>query len=99
MTIQIDRCCQRLIDALASTDLPLIYVPKFREFGIRHLDGGSSFNEIEFCPWCGSRFPGSLRDEWFDQLESMGLNIDDENLPEEMKTDLWWKKRVKGAVK
>jgi len=69
----------------------LIYNPKFREFGIQVLDGGSSVQIISYCPWCGKSLPSSLRDEWFDRIEILGLEPDDEGVPEEMQTDAWWK--------
>jgi hypothetical protein len=28
---------------------------------------------IEYCPWCGARLPSSLRDEYFERLEQLGL--------------------------
>ena len=37
----------------------IIYIPKFREFAIPVLDGGSSFIEIGFCPWWGCKLPSS----------------------------------------
>jgi hypothetical protein len=29
------------------------YIAKFREYGVRVLDGGSSYVVLRFCPWCG----------------------------------------------
>ena len=86
-------CCKEM-DTHANSDIGIVYLEKFREYGISYNDGGSSFQEITFCPWCGKRLPSSLRDEWFELIESLGLEPDDE-LPDEIKSDLWWKKRVK----
>jgi hypothetical protein len=30
-------------------------------FGIIYHDGGSSVNEIEYCPWCGKKFLSQKR--------------------------------------
>jgi len=67
------------------------YIPKFREYGIAVLDGGDSSIEISFCPWCGSELPHSLRDKWFETLESFGLNIDSSSIPQGLESDKWWK--------
>lgn len=69
------------------------YFAKFREFGIPVQDGGTSKITIGFCPWCGEDLPASLRERWFETLDEMGIDYDDKvRLPEEMKTDAWWKK-------
>lgn len=78
---------------LGGEDASLIYVPKFREYGIRVLDGGSSFIAIRFCPWCGKKLPASLRDEWFSRLENLNLEPDDPKVPEELLDDSWWRKQ------
>jgi hypothetical protein len=83
-------CCQRMHDALVQ-DVAVIYISKYREYGIRILDGGTSFLEIEFCPWCGTRLPGSLRDAWFAEIERRGLEPDSEAIPPEYTTDAWWR--------
>lgn len=49
-----------------NVDTPIIHVKRFDEYGIKIWDGGSSFIQIEFCPWCGERLPESKRDQWFD---------------------------------
>jgi hypothetical protein len=76
---------------LAETAGTLVYVPKFREYGIRINDGGSSYIVIRICPWCGSKLPQSLRDEWFDRLEALNLEPNDRRIPPSLLTDAWWK--------
>ena len=69
------------------------YYPKFREVGIPVFDGGTSVVNICFCPWCGNKFPVSLRVKWFEILDKLDIDPFDANsIPEEMKTDLWWHK-------
>lgn len=51
-----------------------------------------------YCPWCGKKLPNELAEEWDDILETQyGLSendrLDDSKLPEDFKTDAWWKKR------
>lgn len=83
--------CDELARAVATDDLPLVYSSKFREFGLAYADGGSSFLLIAFCPFCGEQLPGSLRDEWFDSLEQLGLEPEDSAVPEVFSSDRWWR--------
>ena len=82
-------CCELMASALGEDDYPLGYVPKFREWAIAILDGGTAVSVISYCPYCGEKLPSSLRDEWFDRLENLGLNADDP-LPVELQSDAWW---------
>lgn len=47
---KINVCCSEMKKAVQGSEMPVIYIPKFREFGIRILDGGSSYLELKFCP-------------------------------------------------
>jgi len=52
-----------------------------------------------FCPYCGTKMPKSLLEDdiYYDELEkAVGkefCDIKEEEIPEEFKTDEWWKKR------
>jgi hypothetical protein len=51
-----------------------------------------------YCPWCGTKLPEDLIDEWGETLErEYGLTEKERDegskIPEEFKTDEWWKKR------
>jgi hypothetical protein len=74
--------------------MPIIYLPKFREYGIQILDGGSSFQEISHCPWCGCQLPLSLRDDWFNELEDLGFDEDSSDIPSKYFSDEWWNTSV-----
>ncbi len=76
--------------AVASIALPLDYEPTFREWGIPYFDGGSSQQTLRYCPFCGTKLPKSLRHEWFEILEQLGLEWGDEATPDEMQSDRWW---------
>jgi hypothetical protein len=45
-----------------------MYEPEFDVYGLIVHDGGHSTIQIDFCPWCGARFPDSKRDRWFDEV-------------------------------
>lgn len=53
---------------------------------------------VKYCPWCGEKLPKRLADEWEEILEKeYGIKEkdwwDDSKIPEEFKTDEWWRKR------
>ena len=85
------RCCLEMEKFLRSGDLAITYIPKFREYGILYLDGGTSYQVIRYCPWCGSKLPESARDQWFDEIEKLGMDPDDSNLPKKFLTEEWIK--------
>ena len=71
------------------------YLSKFREYAI-DMRTSSGKQLIEFCPWCRAKLPSPLRDRWFDILEAeLGelKGFDDSRIPEEFKTDAWWRAR------
>jgi len=88
-----EHCCAQMSDTLTDDETALFYVPKFREYGFAVLDGGSSYIQISFCPWCGRSLPGSLRTELFDELDRRELTMEGPALPVEFLSDEWWKKR------
>lgn len=67
------------------------FVPKFREYGLRIHDGGTSYVQIDFCPWCGNRLPGSLRDKWFEELERLGFDDPvSQEIPAAFRSEAWY---------
>lgn len=84
-------CCSEMQRAAQDSDIPVIYIPKFREFGICILDGGSSYLELKYCPWCGQEFPESLRVTWFDRLEKLGIDPLGQEVPAEFSDERWYK--------
>jgi hypothetical protein len=83
-------CCSDVRRAIQLAEIPVIFMPKFREYGLRILDGGSSILVIKFCPWCGQRLPESLRDIWFDKLEKMGVDPYGQKVPPEFSDERWY---------
>ncbi|MBE1589698.1 hypothetical protein H4W80_007956 [Nonomuraea angiospora] len=62
---------------------------RFVEYGLLVHDGGSSSVIISFCPWCGTRLPDSRRDRWFDELEALGIDPGDDEIPIEYRDGRW----------
>jgi hypothetical protein len=48
--------------------------------------------QIYYCPWCGEKLPISQRERWFDNLESMGIDPMNGNIPEEFQDETWYNK-------
>lgn len=71
---------------------PVVYNPRFREYGMLALDGdGVVTYDLLFCPYCGLGLPGSLREPWFERLFALGLDVGSPDIPADMLTDAWWK--------
>ena len=71
-------------------DKPISYTEKFDEYGLKIFDGGSSSILIDFCPFCGKKLPKSKRDEWFDEIEKLGIDPWKDEVPEKYQTDKWF---------
>jgi hypothetical protein len=85
--------CQELARAVEDDALPVTYLPKFREYGIRYLDGGTSFHVMSFCPFDGQALPSSTRDAYVDVLAELALEPGDPGIPAEFTDDSWWRSR------
>ena len=46
----------------------LCYMSSFRQFGLLASSDGTVIQEIYYCPFCGTQFPPSLRDDWFEKV-------------------------------
>lgn len=98
MTKKTVHCCEFMDMFLQDQKMPLKYYPIAREYGIT-LKHSSAVQLLVYCPWCGVKLPESLRDKYFDILKveydiEPELDIqDDPNIPEEFKSDSWWKMR------
>lgn len=82
-------CCPELERHLKDGEVAIHYIERFREYGIRILDGGSSFQAVRYCPWCGKCLPSSLRDEWFRRIGALDKESGDE-IPAPLQSDEWW---------
>lgn len=83
-------CRAGLSDWIQDAELPIGYADKFREFFIR-IDQ-SSMLVMKYCPLCGAKLPRSLRDEWFDRIDALGIEEpDDPCVPPEMRSGRWWR--------
>jgi hypothetical protein len=90
-------------------DVPVVYMANIRTYGIllkRCFKGGywlkkpkaeyCDFEPIDYCPFCGAKFPDRLDEKLTKILRSeYGLDSwkDYKKAPKEFQTDEWWKKR------
>ena len=89
-------CCFEMKKHIEEKEVAIEYCNSFRSYGIKVLDGGSSVQRINFCPWCGKKLPRELGTELskivFEELKLDGY--DDSRLPAEFQSDEWWKTRA-----
>ena len=106
-------CCKQMERQLEDKRVTIQYSPIFREYYIYVIDWWIPIEEIretkdlitatqriDYCPWCGTKLPNSLRDQYFEILQNehvqeidiLGIK-DNKKVPEEFKSDKWWKKR------
>lgn len=76
---------------LQKNEIALYYSPKFREYGIKYMDGGTSIQLIKYCPWCGKILPKDLRNEWFNIIENMNFDPNDPLIPIKFLSEEWWR--------
>ena len=88
-------CCYTLKRSLDEGEVYINYDQVSRSYGIAIRGLDNAVISINYCPWCGTKLPKDLSDELgkiiFEELELDGF--DDPRLPEEFKSDEWWKKR------
>lgn len=93
-------CCDYMDYVLEDCRIPLEYIPIFREYIIPAAYSYQG-RQIHFCGWCGSKLPSSLRHTYFELLELTQSPQENfarlaqmqQQLPEEFKSDAWWKNR------
>jgi hypothetical protein len=66
------------------------FVPRFREYGITVPGQSESITLIEFCPWCGTRLPSSLRKQWFEQIDRLGIDETKDPIPRKLRSSTWY---------
>jgi hypothetical protein len=73
--------------------LSVIYLPAVRSFVVET----KCDNELDilYCPWCGTRLPKDLVTELTNVIyQELSLSgYEDPLVPQEFKTDMWWKRR------
>lgn len=77
----------------------IFYSETMRRYYINVIDQNkvSATQALFYCPWCSMKLPKSLNKKYYEILENeYYLDVDDIYkgvVPEEFKSDEWWKKR------
>ena len=87
-------CCEAMLLAV-NKEFIINYEDFVRNY---NLQGKGKVYALSFCPFCGGNLGSRLNSEYFDILEKeYGIEYPDftnfTNVPEEFKTDEWWRKR------
>ncbi len=100
-------CCLKMEGVLEENNSPLWYKSYVREYYLpypplrKQLPANAVFTveTLYYCPWCGSKLPPGLTDEWHEIVKSK-FNITNtldkkqlEKIPQEYMTAEWWEKK------
>jgi len=93
-----NHCCELMSKFVNDPKIGINYIPKYRRYSI-DLIYLSSTQGIYNCPFCGQKLPFGLTDKYFEtlkveyQIENPHYDENRKKIPEEFKSDKWWKKR------
>lgn len=91
MSQEVNRKCDGHADPFRCPDKLINYDSCFDEYSLIIHDGGQSAMLIFYCPWCGTKLPNSKREQWHSNLEALGINPLEDNVPPEFENDAWWR--------
>jgi hypothetical protein len=109
MSEQLKHCCAHMdrYTVNGEEDIIIEYDQTTRSYNFLLQERGKYIGvnqSLWYCPWCGSKLPEELNEEWGNALkEQYNLTTrdfwdtkgkwDETKIPEEFRTDEWWKKR------
>lgn len=79
--------------AVESDDVPIAYNAKFREYGMRVLDGGTSVIQLIFCPLCGQRLQRASEWRGSPNWQKRGIEAYEGEVPPKFDDDRWYSTR------
>ena len=62
------------------------YDARFDEYWIK---AGDARQSLFYCPWCGEKLPPTQRDRWFDEVEALGLDPWNDEVPDRFRSAAW----------
>lgn len=92
-------CCDLMQLNIDDGRVQIFYSPIKRRYYINVVDQKkvTATQGLVYCPWCAQRLPSDLRKAYQEILRTeYGLEpryADPEQIPQEFRTDAWWKKR------
>jgi len=91
-------CCELMSQFVEDPRIGVDYFNTYREYYLDTTNANLK-QTILYCPFCSSKLPKGLSEQYFSALEKE-YNIDDPHdleqeklIPEEFKSDEWWQKR------
>lgn len=91
-------CCE-VMEYSLEEDREIRYNPYHRSYGLVTVPGDYDGKReiLNYCPWCGVKFPEELSNKWqqilLDEYKIASPYDKDKNkVPPEFWTDVWWKK-------
>lgn len=84
--------CELMERNLEDPLTPLVYDDVVREYSMP-IVGQPAFQTIWICPWCAEALPESLRVEWVEALERLGLEPGDAAIPARLLSGAWWREQ------
>jgi hypothetical protein len=93
-----EKFCCGTVEHVLENGRVMEYDETIRSFSIDSMDDYRHRYGLFYCPWCGTKFPKELSNEWMDTVrDELGLedpaDDDRDKVTEEFRTDEWWKKR------
>ena len=93
-------CCDSLETSVERKEIVYIPIRGSFWFYFKHdYEDSYGLYHLGYCPWCGQKLPDDRLkgDVYYDLLERIVgkeyCDIMEDEIPEEFKTDEWWKKR------
>lgn len=90
--------CERAARKFSDVRMMIAYIPSVREYGFRIVELDEPIDDqpirirpFWYCPWCGTKLPTSLRTEWLERLDLLGLDESSEEIPPDLASDTWWR--------
>jgi hypothetical protein len=88
--VSFKHCCEEMKRRVVDPNVAIRFAEKFRDYGVS-LVGSGGMVGIEFCPWCSTKLPASLRDRRYDELSALGIDEPSEQgVPPEFETAEWY---------
>jgi hypothetical protein len=91
MSSKVKCCCIALIESI--DDGTIMYNNIQRLYYLEQKTNVNNWYTVLYCPFCGAKLPTDLCDEHFDAIRDPETGKVLDPLPEEFKSDEWWKKR------
>ena len=89
------------MEIILTNKVALHYADHDRSYSIyAHPDTKGRWRQlISHCPFCGTKLPKELGDEWYEEAKQYETEegIEEENLPERLRTGGWWRSDPKYA--